>query len=165
MIADAPTITVDLANYADPADAALLADLLDAYARDPMGGGAPLSDHARGNFVAGLAATGGAFSLIARVDGAGVGLANCLMGYSTFAAAPLVNIHDMAVLPGQRGHGIGRALMQVIEAEALKRGATKITLEVLSGNDAAKHLYAACGFGDYQLDPQAGSALFWQKRL
>lgn len=165
MIADAPTITVDLADYADPVDAALLAELLDAYARDPMGGGAPLSDHARDAFVAGLAATGGAFSLIARVDGVGVGLANCLTGYSTFAAAPLVNIHDMAVLPGQRGHGIGRALLHAVEAEALKRGATKITLEVLSGNAVAKRLYAACGFGDYQLDPQAGSALFWQKRL
>lgn len=161
----APTLTVALADYADPADASALADLLDAYARDPMGGAAPLSTHARANFVAGLAATGHAFSLLARVDGRAVGLANCLMGYSTFAAAPLVNIHDMAVLPGQRGHGIGRALMQGVEAEALKRGASKITLEVLSGNTAAKHLYAACGFGDYQLDPAAGNALFWQKRL
>lgn len=161
----APTLTVDLADYADPVDAAALVDLLDAYARDPMGGGEPLSDHARANFVAGLSATGHAFSLIARADGRAVGLANCVLGYSTFAAAPLVNIHDMAVLPGQRGHGIGRALMQAVEAEALKRGATKITLEVLSGNAAAKSLYAACGYGHYQLDPAAGNALFWQKSL
>lgn len=161
----APTLTVNLADYGDPGDAAELVCLLDAYARDPMGGGAPLSDHARGSFVAGLAATGNAFSLIARLEGAGVGLANCLLGYSTFAAAPLVNIHDMAVLPGHRGHGIGRALMAAVEAEALKRGACKITLEVLSGNMAARHLYQECGYGDYQLDPAAGNALFWRKSL
>lgn len=165
MTSASPALTVDLADYADPADAAELVRLLDAYARDPMGGGAPLSDHARSHFVAGLAATGHAFSLIARADGVGVGLANCLMGYSTFAAAPLVNIHDMAVLPGYRGHGFGAALMCGVEGEALKRGAVKITLEVLTGNMAARHLYAKCGYGDYQLDPASGNALFWQKVL
>jgi len=161
----APTLTVSLADYADPQDGADLLALLDAYARDPMGGGEALSDHVRANLLADLAANPRAFSLIARLDEAPVGLANCFVGYSTFAAAPLVNIHDMAVMPGHRGHGIGRALMQAVEAEALKRGACKITLEVLSGNAAARHLYAQCGYGDYQLDPAAGSALFWQKRL
>ena len=165
MASTAPSLTVDLADYADARDAADLVMLLDAYARDPMGGGEPLSDHARGNFVAGLSATPGAFSLIARHDGAAVGLANCLTGYSTFAAAPLVNIHDFAVLSQVRGQGIGRALMGAIEAEALKRGAVKVTLEVLSGNAAARALYNACGYSDYQLDPTTGQALFWQKRL
>ena len=160
----APDLTIALADYADPRDAAELADLLDAYARDPMGGGEPLSDHARANLVSGLTAAG-AFSLIARVDGAAAGLANCLMGYSTFAGAPLVNIHDFAVLAAHRGRGVGQALMQAIEAEALRRGACKITLEVLSGNAAARRLYSACGYADYQLDPAAGHALFWQKRL
>ncbi len=159
------TLTVSLADYADPQDGADLLALLDAYARDPMGGGEPLSGHVRANLLADLAANPHAFSLIARADGAPVGLANCFLGYSTFAAAPLVNIHDMAVSPGHRGHGIGRALMHGVEAEALKRGAVKVTLEVLSGNAAARHLYASCGYGDYQLDPAAGSALFWQKRL
>nr|WP_237437465.1 GNAT family N-acetyltransferase [Alteraurantiacibacter aestuarii] len=154
-----------MADYSDPRDAADLVALLDAYARDPMGGGEPLSDKARANLASGLAATPGAFSLIARVDGQALGLANCIMGYSTFAAAPLVNIHDMAVLPGHRGKGIGRALMAAVEAEALKRGACKITLEVLTGNETARGLYAACGYGDYVLDPEAGHAVFWQKRL
>tara|TARA_A100001391_G_scaffold136353_2_gene95077 strand:+ start:38700 stop:39200 length:501 start_codon:yes stop_codon:yes gene_type:complete len=165
MASTAPALVIDRADYADPRDAADLVALLDAYARDPMGGGEPLSDHARAHCVSGLAATPGAFSLIARRDGEAVGLANCLTGFSTFAAAPLVNIHDFAVLAQARGQGIGRALMQAIEAEALKRGATKITLEVLSGNAPARALYAACGFSDYQLDPTAGQAMFWQKRL
>ncbi len=158
-------LTVDLADYGDPRDAADLVMLLDAYASDPMGGGTPLCQEAREALVPGLAATPGAFSLIARLDERAVGLANCLTGFSTFAARPLVNIHDVAVLPDFRGQGIGKALFAAIDAEAAKRGACKITLEVLSGNECAKGLYLALGYGDYQLDPAAGHALFWQKKL
>ena len=160
-----PALTIDLADYADPRDAADVVALLDAYARDPMGGGAPLGEDVKARLTDDLAANPHAFSLLARIDDEAVGLANCFMGYSTFAAAPLVNIHDFAVLPGHRGTGIGKALMAAIEAEALKRGACKVTLEVLSGNHPAKALYAAQGYGDYQLDPASGHALFWQKRL
>ncbi len=164
MLTDAPALTIALADYRDPRDAADVVALLDAYARDPMGGGTPLGEDVKARLAGDLAANPQAFSLLARLDDTAVGLANCFMGYSTFAAAPLVNIHDVAVLPDHRGTGIGRALLAAVEAEALKRGACKITLEVLSGNPA-RHLYAACGFGDYQLDPATGHALFWQKRL
>lgn len=159
-----PALTIALADYRDPGDAADVVALLDAYARDPMGGGEPLADDVKARLPGDLAANPQAFSLLARLEGRAVGLANCFMGYSTFAAAPLVNIHDLAVLPGHRGAGIGRALLAAVEAEALKRGACKITLEVLSGNPA-RHLYAREGYGDYQLDPATGQALFWQKRL
>lgn len=161
----ASALTVDLVDYTDPRDAVDLVMLLDAYARDPMGGGAPLCRDTREAVVPGLAATPGAFSMIARLNGEPVGLANCFMGFSTFAAEPLVNVHDMSVLPEHRGRGVGRALLKAVEAEARRRGACKITLEVLSGNDRAKALYLALGYGDYQLDPAAGHALYWQKKL
>lgn len=160
----APALTIALADYRDPRDAADVVALLDAYARDPMGGGEPLADGVKARLASDLAGNPQAFSLLARLDGEAVGLANCFMGYSTFAAAPLVNIHDLAVLPDRRGAGIGKALLAAVEAEGLKRGACKVTLEVLSGNPA-RHLYAREGYGDYQLDPATGNALFWQKRL
>ena len=160
----APALTITLADYRDARDAANVVALLDAYARDPMGGGEPLRADVKARLPGDLAANPQAFSLLARIDDEAVGLANCFMGYSTFAAAPLVNIHDLAVLPETRGKGVGKALLAAIEAEALKRGACKITLEVLSGNPA-RHLYAREGYGDYQLDPASGHALFWQKRL
>jgi GNAT superfamily N-acetyltransferase len=166
-IAPAPAVelAIELADYASPRDAADLIALLDEYARDPMGGGAPLAPEARDRIVPGLAATPGAFSLIARLDGRAAGLANCFTGYSTFAAAPLVNLHDIAVHSAHRGRGVGKALMLAVEAEARRRGACKVTLEVLSGNARAKALYLALGYGDYHLDPAAGHALFWQKKL
>lgn len=161
----APELTIAPADYDDPLDAADILLLLDAYARDPMGGGEPLADDVRERLVPGLAGQPGAFSLVARLGGEPAGLANCFTGFSTFAARPLVNVHDMAVLPELRGRGIGKALFAAVEDEARKRGACKITLEVLSGNEVAKRLYASLGYGDYQLDPAAGQALFWQKRL
>jgi GNAT superfamily N-acetyltransferase len=160
----APALTIALADYRNARDAAEVVALLDAYARDSMGGGEPLADAVKARLTDDLAANPQAFSLLARLDDHAVGLANCFMGYSTFAAAPLVNIHDLAVLPETRGKGVGKAMLAAVEAEALKRGACKITLEVLSGNPA-RHLYAREGYGDYQLDPATGQALFWQKRL
>ena len=161
----APVLTVELADYASPRDAADIVALLEAYARDPMCGGEQLGQEVRDEVVPGLAATPGAFSLIARLDGKAVGLANCFTGFSTFIAKPLINVHDMTVLANHRGRGIGKALLGAVEAEARRRGACKITLEVLSGNERAKALYAASGYRDYQLDPRSGHALFWQKRL
>lgn len=161
----APSLKIAKADFADPADAAAIVAMLDVYACDPMGGGEPLSDDVRERLMPALAQVPGAFVLLARLDGEAVGIANCFTGFSTFAARPLVNIHDIAVAPGHRGKGIARALFAAIEAEAHARGACKVTLEVLSGNERAKELYRSLGYGDYQLDPEAGHALFWQKRL
>lgn len=165
MSALAAELTVELADYADPHDAADLLAALDAYASDPMGGGKPLPDDVLPQIVPGLAATPGAFSLVARLDGAVAGMANCFTGFSTFAARPLVNIHDLGVMPEHRGRGVGKALLAAIEAEAQKRGACKVTLEVLSGNEGAKALYRSLGYANYALDPAAGTAQFWEKKL
>ena len=163
----ADSIRICRADYANPQHAAALVALLDAYARDPMGGGEPLSDFARANVVAELARLPQAFSLLA-FEGAGedkpVGLANCLVGFSTFACKPLVNVHDLTVDAACRGRRIGERLLAQVETVARERGACKITLEVLSGNPALR-LYLRSGFAQYQLDPAAGQASLMQKWL
>jgi ribosomal protein S18 acetylase RimI-like enzyme len=152
-------------DYRNPAHAEALVKLLNIYAVDPMGGGEPLPDAVRQNLPAALAEQPTAFSLIAFLNGQPVGLANCFHGFSTFAAKPLINIHDIVVVAEARGRGVAKALFSRIEAVAAAKGACKVTLEVLSGNGPAKALYSSLGYGDYALDPEAGSALFWQKRL
>ncbi len=158
-------LVIERVDYADPVQGEALFRLLDSYARDPAGGGAPLNPAKKDALLAGLAATPGAFSLLAYFDGQAVGLANCFTGFSTFAVKPLVNVHDIAVDPDYRGRGVGKALFVAIEAEARAIGAAKVTLEVLSGNERAKGLYRSLGYGDYVLDPHMGQALFWQKVL
>ena len=64
----APALTITLADYRDARDSADVVALLDAYARDPMGGGAPLADDVKARLADDLAANSQAFSLIARLD-------------------------------------------------------------------------------------------------
>jgi ribosomal protein S18 acetylase RimI-like enzyme len=153
------------ARYDDPAHAAALVDLLDAYARDPAGGGEPLSDYARAHLIGELAARPFIFSVLAFDGGIPVGLVNAIEGFSTFACRPLVNVHDVVVLPSHRGRGIAAHLFGEVETIARERGACKLTLEVLAGNHAARALYEKLGFDDYRLDPAMGHAQFMQKWL
>lgn len=156
---------IHLANLADPSDAAHVVELLDAYARDPMGGGEPLTDSVKERLPRDLAAFPTALVLLARVDGAPAGVAVSFLGYSTFAAAPLLNLHDFVVAPAFRGQGVARALLERLAGEARSRGCCKITLEVLENNRRARGIYERAGFSAYVLDPAAGSALFLQKAL
>lgn len=158
-------IEVVRARYDDPAHAAALVALLDHYARDPAGGGHPLSDFARAHLAEALAARPFVFSVLAWDDGAPVGLINAIEGFSTFACAPLVNVHDVVVIDSHRGRGIAARLFTEVEAIARERGACKLTLEVLAGNAAARALYEKLGFDDYRLDPALGEARFMQKWL
>lgn len=158
-----PTITVTDFSRAEHCTAFI--DLLDHYARDPMGGGGGLGDEARQHLTERLAARGDCVSLLAFVDGQAVGLLNAFEGFSTFAARPLLNIHDIVVHAGWRGRGLSRALLAAAEDLARQRNCCKLTLEVLSGNAVARKAYAACGFAGYELDPRAGQAIFLEKKL
>ena len=159
------SIETVVADYRDAAQAAALVDLLDAYARDPAGGGTPLDPAVCEGLPAALAARPQAFSVLAFDGDKPVGLINCIEGFSTFACKPLVNVHDVVVLPSHRGQRVAQRMFAQVEQEARKRGACKLTLEVLSGNAPALRSYEREGFIGYQLDPAFGHAVFLQKKL
>jgi len=155
-------VAVDLENTAISAD---WLELLDHYARDPMGGGAGLSEYARSHLVDALKSQPTFHGALAFNGDEPVGLINCFAGFSTFAARPLLNIHDIVVHAGARGQGIARALLDWAEQRARALGCCKLTLEVLSNNTRALAAYERAGFAPYVLDPAAGHALFLQKTL
>lgn len=155
-------VATDLAR---PDHAQALLALLDHYARDPMGGGKGLSEYAMTHLVAGLLARSDFVGFLAYVDGDAAGLVNCFEGYSTFAARPLLNIHDIVVHRAHRGRGVAQALLAAVERAAQARGCCKLTLEVLSNNHRALASYARFGFTPYELDPAAGRALFLEKKF
>ena len=168
MSATATLVRVCRADYGRAGHAAAVVAMLDAYARDPMGGSQGLSDFTKSNLVAALLARPQAYSVLAFAgegDATPVGLVNCIEGFSTFACRPLVNVHDVAVLPGYRGQRIGERMLTLAEDIAIERGACKLTLEVLSGNAGAMRLYQRTGFANYELDPAMGQAGFMQKWL
>jgi len=140
-------------------------ELLDHYARDPMGGGTGLSDYAKSHLVAELKSLPTFHGALAWAGDEPVGLINCFAGFSTFAAKPLLNIHDIVVHAGARGQGVARVLLGWAEQRARALGCCKLTLEVLSNNTRALAAYERAGFAPYVLDPAAGHALFLQKTL
>lgn len=153
------------ADYANPTHAAAIVAVLESYARDPMGGGKPLSDYTKANLVTELAARASIFSVLAFAGSQPIGLVNCIEGFSTFTCRPLVNIHDVAVIPTYRGLGVATQMLAHVEQIARNSGACKLTLEVLEGNQHAVRVYTASGFDRYQLDPAIGCAKFLQKWL
>jgi ribosomal-protein-alanine N-acetyltransferase len=55
-------------------------------------------------------------------------------------------ILSVGVEPAARGRGIGTRLMAAALAEARRRGAASVVLEVAADNEAARRLYAGLGF-------------------
>jgi GNAT superfamily N-acetyltransferase len=153
------------ADLSLPDHANALVELMNAYALDPMGGGQGLSDYAKANLPAELAKRESAHVILAFVDTEPAGLVVCLEGFSTFACKPLLNIHDVIVAPPYRGKGLSKLLLQKAEAIAIALGCCKLTLEVLEGNKVAQAAYQSFGFRGYELDPQIGKAMFWEKKL
>jgi ribosomal protein S18 acetylase RimI-like enzyme len=143
-------VEIRTADLGDEKDGAALVAIIDSYARGPGGQNAPLPTEARRRLVSGLRDHPAAFALLALCEGEPVGVAVCVWGFSTFAGRPLLNIHDLAVLPERRGRGIGRRLLAEVDRRARERGACKVTLEVHDTNAGAKRLYASHGFGPWE---------------
>ena len=158
-------IVVVQADYSNPVHAQALRDVLNHYAKDPMGGGEALSAQVLDALPAELAKRAHAFSVLAFVDDVAAGLVNCFEGFSTFAGKPLVNVHDVSVVDTFRGLGLSHKMLEKVEDIARERGCCKITLEVLEGNPVAQGAYRKVGFSDGQLDPAYGHMLFWNKYL
>jgi ribosomal protein S18 acetylase RimI-like enzyme len=159
-------ITVRRASLLRHGDACHYRRLLDAYARDPMGQDAPLPGTVLDRVIADLSQHPAARIFLAEQEGKACGFATCFLGYSTFRGRPLLNIHDIAVLPQWRGRGIARAILGAVADLARAEGCCKITLEVRDDNPAAEALYRSEGFGSAVTDDgQQVQYLFMEKPL
>ena len=136
------------ADLDDFDDATAIVEVLDSYASDPRGGGVPLTVAVRERLIEGLRRHPTTRIWLAFQDARAVGICVAFTGFSTFHARPLLNVHDLAVLPGRRGGGIGRALLSAAEQYARANGYVKLTLEVQEDNTPALQLYERFGFRD-----------------
>lgn len=138
-------------------------ELTDAYAKDPMGNGKPLSDEVRCALIPGLRQHPTTVIFLAYQGSNAIGIANCFIGFSTFAARPIINISDLAVLSGHREQCVGRRLLEAVERKAREIGCCKLTIEVQENNHRARHVYEAFGFSQAVYVEEAGGALFLSK--
>ncbi len=139
---------------------------LNEYCKTLLGFAQELPKENLEKLVPGLKSFENSFALLARKDGTWCGFAICFKGFSTFKGMPLVNIHDLGVLPAYRNQGVGRALMQAIEAISRESGCCKITLETQTNNAPSQALYHSLGYqGTFLDDAVAGPQLFLTKEL
>jgi ribosomal protein S18 acetylase RimI-like enzyme len=141
-------IHVREADFDDQRDVDGFIAVLDSYASSPIGGGRVLTADVRKRVVPMLRAHPTSLVLLAIVDDERVGIAVGFFGMSTFRARPLLNIHDLAVLPQYQGKGIGPALLEGVEERARREGCCRLTLEVLDDNERARGVYRRFGFED-----------------
>jgi ribosomal protein S18 acetylase RimI-like enzyme len=160
-----PPISCRKAMLDDPEDAKIVVNLLDLYASDPMGGGQSLPNSVKIALPKSLAQRPSIHVILATLHDETAGIAVCIESFSTFACKPVLNIHDLAVIPSRRRRGIGGALLLEVEKLASELDCCKLTLEVLSKNFSAQHLYTKYGFKSYDLKAQTGPTFFWQKKL
>jgi ribosomal-protein-alanine N-acetyltransferase len=79
-------------------------------------------------------------SILAEVDGR-------IVGYVLFwFLSEEVDIHNIAVHPDFRRHGIGRLLLEQVVEAARRQECVRVTLDVRHSNSPAQNLYRSFGF-------------------
>ena len=162
MVESLTIVEADLANSNHQREVVAMTQ---AYAEDVMGDGRPLSADVVARLVPALRQHPTTIILLAYLGDRAVGIATCFLGFSTFNARPLINIHDLAVIPEYRGRGFGQALLAAVEHQARDRGCCKVTLEVLEQNTRARRVYESAGFGQCVSGSTTGGSLFYTKPL
>ena len=145
--------------------ASAVVEMVNSLAEDEISGCQPLDERTRQQLIPALRKYPNSFTILSFVDGKTAGMSLCFESLSSFKARPIVNIHDFIVKKEFRGLGIANGLLKATEKEAKERKACKLTLEVLEGNTLARKIYTKYGFCGYELDPNNGKALFWEKSL
>ena len=80
-------------------------------------------------------------TLLAEEEGVPVGFALFFHNFSTFLAQPGIYLEDLFVVPQQRGHGVGRALLKELARLAVERGCGRLEWSVLDWNREAIGFY------------------------
>jgi ribosomal protein S18 acetylase RimI-like enzyme len=138
-----------------------LPEAMVGYAEDMIGSGVdPEIAHAKSardfpTFLPDGLATEGQLLYTVAADGEAVGVLWLAerdddMGKSLF-------ILDVQIDEEQRGRGLGKAAMLLVEDEARRRGIERVTLNVFGGNDVARTLYRSLGYGE--------TAVYMMKRV
>ena len=83
--------------------------------------------------------------LICRRGGTPIGFALYFFTYSTFMGRPTLYLEDLFVLPEERGHGAGKALLAALARIAVRRGCGRLEWAVLDWNTPSIRFYRKLG--------------------
>ncbi len=161
---DDSRLHVRIANLDLLQDQQDLLQLLNLYASNLVGRWAPLPDDIRHALVPALQSHPTTRVFLAELSGAAVGVAVCFVGFSTFKAKPLLNIHDLAVHPDFQNLGVGSALIEAVCKHAQQQQHCAVTLEV-QANNPARRLYARHGFQVLSMPTDDSTMLFGKREI
>ncbi|OFI40106.1 ribosomal-protein-alanine N-acetyltransferase [Arthrobacter sp. SW1] len=86
--------------------------------------------------------------VVAEADGVIVAYAGLM------CVQPIADVQTIAVVPEFEGRGIGSAVLAELIAEARRRGADDVLLEVRADNPRAQQLYLRFGFEQIHIRPR-----------
>jgi ribosomal protein S18 acetylase RimI-like enzyme len=158
-------IEISEANLKNEVHTKAIVFLLNEYAKDLQGYKRNLPENVLKELIPEMSKIPTSIIYLASIESKYVGMAICFLGFSTFYARPIINIHDFTVLKEFRKNGIGNKLVEAIEKKAIELNCCKLTLEVQEMNKNALRLYENCGFEKSILDESEGQALFLSKYL
>jgi ribosomal protein S18 acetylase RimI-like enzyme len=82
-----------------------------------------------------------------------------------WSAQPNCYLAELYVVPGRRGEGIGRALMDAALARARERGAGHMDLNTSEVDTAARGLYEGLGFANTEGGEDGPRMLYYERDL
>jgi GNAT superfamily N-acetyltransferase len=85
------------------------------------------------------------FGHVAEVDGTVVGCALWFLSFSTWRGVHGIYLEDLYVQAGQRGTGLGRALLAALAQECVSRGLERLEWSVLTWNTPSIEFYKVLG--------------------
>lgn len=115
---------------------------------DPIYATATGAERLMRRFLADLTGSGHSFLFVAELDGRTVGFISGELreGSPTFRQRTWASVDDVFVEPEYRNLGVGRALLQSVEAWARERNADGISLQVAAANQRGRRFYEGLGF-------------------
>jgi ribosomal protein S18 acetylase RimI-like enzyme len=159
-----------ICDFADADDRTDFARLMAEFAAEPVSASPQLGVAHFERVAADLSRRAGTLVLLAaRAESESTeGVLIAFEGYSSFARAPLFNIHDVHVTPAARGTGLGSALVDTLCELGREHGHAKLTLEVSATNAGAIRLYRRLGFAGLEnlpVEAPAGVTYFASRKL